>query len=169
MEGNNNWWNGMFASCGYRTALYLSALIAVVHGSFYGYALTYLPSLANRVLIYVVIALAVYAGLWLLSKIVRYVGAAFYLFSAVAAALPWLGFDRKMMMTVGAVWGVTMGVLSLVAALILVFSKSFGKEFAAELEKRPVYKKHLLSAFAVLIVLAAVAETLNDIVNLAAH
>ena len=161
--------NGMLERSDYRTALYLSALIAVVHCSFYGYSLSYFPRLAHQVMIYALIAVAVCAGLWLLSKISRYVGAAFYLFSAVAAVLPWLSFDKNIMMTVGTVWGVSMGVLSLVAALILIFSKSFGREFAAELETRPVYKKQLLNAFAVLIVLAAAAAILNDIVNLASN
>jgi hypothetical protein len=157
----------MFERLGYRSALYLSALIAVVHCSFFMYLLAYSSRQANRVAIYVVAAVAVLVGLWLLSKIARYVGAVFYAFSAVAVVLPLLSSFKTVVMSVGAVWSVTMGVLSLAAALILVFSKPFAKEFAAELEKRPIYKKHLLTVFTALIVLAAVAATLNDIVNLA--
>ena len=68
---------------------------------------------------------------------------------------------------VGVVWAATMAVLSLAAASILIFSKSFATEFAAEREKRPPYKKYLLNAL--LIVLAAAAATLVDIVSLASH
>jgi hypothetical protein len=54
----------------------------------------------------------------------------------------------------------------LAAALILVFSGPFAREFAAEREKRPAYKKYLLNAFTVMIVMAAGAATLIDIVAL---
>ena len=159
----------MLERCGYRTVLYLSALIAAVNCSFFLYALLYLPRLANGVAIYALVAVAVSVGIWLLSKIARYVGAVFYFLSAGAAAFPFFGFGRTIVMNVGTVWGVTMGVLSVAAALILVFSKLFAKEFAAEFEKRPIYKKHLLNVFTILIVLAAVAAALNDVVNLASN
>ncbi len=70
-------------------------------------------------------------------------------------------------MSVGAVWVVTMAALSVVAALVLVFSRLFAEQFAAEREKRPAYKKCLLNAFTVVIVLATVVGTFNDIVRLA--
>jgi hypothetical protein len=68
---------------------------------------------------------------------------------------------------VGVVWAATMAVLSLAAASILVFSRSFAREFAAAREKRPPYKKYLLHAFTLLIGLAAAAAALIDIVSLA--
>jgi len=58
-----------------------------------------------------------------------------------------------------------MAVLSLAAASILIFSKSFASEFAAEREQRPPYKKYLLHAFTFVIVLAVAAATLVDIVS----
>jgi hypothetical protein len=66
----------------------------------------------------------------------------------------------------GAIWGATIGVLGLAATLILVFSRPFAREFAAEREKRSAYKKYLLSAFTVAIVMAAGAAALIDIVAL---
>lgn len=156
----------MLSRCGYRAALYLSFLITVVHGGFFTYALWYFPSDANRVGIYVFVAAAVSIGLWLQSKIARSVGAVFYLISAGAVAWP-LAFDRNIAMSIGTVWAVTMGVLSLVAALIFIFSKRLSEELSLEREKRTNFKKYLLNAFIILIVLAALAVTLNDIVNLA--
>ena len=157
----------MFDRFGYKSALYLSALIAVVHGSFFTYSLSYFPTLTNQVLIYVVAAVAILAGLWLSSKVARYAGTLFYLFTAGAAAFPFLTSFKAPAMSVAVVWVVSMGVLSLGAAAILIFSKSFASEFETEREKRPGYKKYLLKVFAVLIGLCVVAATYNDIVNLA--
>jgi|SRR4051794_10366130 len=159
----------MFERFGYKSALYLSASIAVVHCCFFWYALNYWPNVSNRIAIYLVFAVAVCIGLWLASKMARYVGAALYLLSAVAAVLPLFDFEKKIVMSVGSLWVVTMGTLSLAAASILVFSKPFAREFAAELSKQPTYKKHLLNVFVVAIVLSAVVATLNDIVNLASN
>jgi hypothetical protein len=73
------------------------------------------------------------------------------------------GFAKPV--SVGLVWAVAMGMLSLAAALIQVFSKRFAREFAAEREKRPQYKKYLLHAFTFVIILAAAAGALVDIVT----
>jgi uncharacterized membrane-anchored protein len=62
---------------------------------------------------------------------------------------------------------VTAAVMGLVAASILVLSKPFAREFRAERENRPVYKKLLLHAYTALIVIAAVVATVNDIVSIA--
>jgi hypothetical protein len=84
-------------------------------------------------------------------------------FSAGVVAFTLWDFGKPV--HVGVVWAVIMAVLSLAAALILIFSKPFAREFAAEREKRPPYKKYLLHAFTFVIVLAAAAATLIDIVN----
>ena len=151
----------------YSAALYLSALIAVVHWSFVVYAQWYLPRLGYGIAIYGVGALVILAGLWLQSRIARYAGAAFYLLCGAAAVIALWGFDKPVNVTV--VWAVAIAVLSPVAAAILVFSKSFAREFAAEREKRPPYKKHLLNAFTFVIVLATTAGILIDIVHFASN
>ena len=66
-------------------------------------------------------------------------------------------------MHIGAVWAASMAILGLAAAVIFVFSKPFAREFAAEREKRPAYKKYLLHAFTLVIVLAAAAGLLIDV------
>jgi hypothetical protein len=68
----------MFDRFGYKSVLYLSALIAAVHGSFFAYSLSYLPGLGYQVSIYVEAAVAIFLGLWLLSKVARYAGTFFY-------------------------------------------------------------------------------------------
>jgi hypothetical protein len=152
----------MLERWGYRTALYLSALIAAVNWSFLIYSRWYFPHLGNDA-IYAVAAVVILIGLWLLSRIARYAGAALYfLFAGVVAFTLW---DFAKAVNVGVVWAVTMAVLSLAAAFILVFSKPFAREFAAEREKRPPYKKYLLHAFTFVVVLAVAAAILIDIVS----
>ncbi|MEH2537824.1 MULTISPECIES: hypothetical protein [unclassified Bradyrhizobium] len=152
----------MFERCGYRAALYLLALIAAVNCSVFIYSQWYLPRFSSGLAVHAVAALVILVGLWLFSKIARYAGAAFYFLAAGSAAFAFWGFAGRV--HVGVIWGATMGVLSLAAALILVFSKPFAKEFAAEREKRPAYKKYLLHAFTLAIVIAAGAAALVDVV-----
>jgi hypothetical protein len=154
----------MLDRCGYKAALYLSALIAAVNGSTFLYSHWYLPRLEDGVAIHAVAALVILAGLWLFSRIARYAGAVFYFLSAGAAALALWEFAGPM--HVGAAWGVATAVLGLAAAAILVFSKPFAREFAVERERRPAYKKYLLHAFTLVIVLVAAAGLLIDVLAL---
>ncbi|MCK1639947.1 hypothetical protein IVA95_20695 [Bradyrhizobium sp. 157] len=154
----------MLERCGYRAALYLLALIAAVNCSFFIYSQWYLPRLGDGLAIHAVAALVVLLGLWLFSKIARYAGAAFYFLAAGSTAFAFWGFSGPV--HVGVIWAAIIGVLSLAAALLLVFSKPFAREFAAEREKRPAYKKYLLHAFTLVIVVAAGAATLVDVVAL---
>jgi hypothetical protein len=152
----------MVERCGYRTALYLSALIAAVNWSFLIYSRWYFPHLGNDPL-YAVAAVVILIGLWLLSRIARYAGAAFYFLVVGVVAFTLWDFAKPVNVVV--VWAVTTAVLSLAAALILVFSKPFAREFAAEREKRPPYKKYLLHVFTFVVVLAVAAAMLIDIVS----
>lgn len=151
----------MLERCGYKAALYLSALIAALNGSTFLYSHWYLPRLEDDVAIHAIAALVILAGIWLFSRIARYAGAAFYFLSAGAAALALWEFAGPV--NVGAVWGVAIAVLGLAAAVILVFSKPFAREFAAERERRPAYKKLLLNAFTIVVVAAAGAAVLIDV------
>ncbi|MDE5453332.1 hypothetical protein GWE18_10720 [Bradyrhizobium sp. CSA112] len=154
----------MLERCGYRAALYLSALIVVLNCGFFLYSQWYLPHLSYGSAFQGLEALIILIGLWLLSRIARYAGAALYIFFAGTVVFALWSFAKPM--HVGVVWAITMAVLSLAAASILIFSKPFAREFAAEREKRPPYKKYLLHAFTFVIVFAAAAATLIDIVSL---
>lgn len=103
---------------GYRTVLYLSASIVVAHCSFLMYAQWYFPRSIDGIRFCALFATAVLVGLWLTSKIARYGGAVFYLFCTAAAAYGLSGVNRNTVISVGIVWGVTMGVLSFVTALL---------------------------------------------------
>ena len=151
----------MLERCGYRTALYLSALIAAVSCSTFLYSRWYLPRLEDSVALHATAALVILAGLWLFSGIARYAGAVFYFLTAGSAALAFWEFAGPV--HVGAVWGAAIAVLGLAAAVILVFSKPFAREFAAERERRPAYKKHLLNVFTAVVVAAAGAAVLVDV------
>jgi hypothetical protein len=94
----------------------------------------------------------------------RYVGAAYY-FLTTGTAVYALVQLSKPVVNVTVVWGVATGILCLAAALILLLSKRFAREFGAERENRPAYKKHLLHAYTALIVLVAIAGAVVDIVD----
>jgi uncharacterized membrane-anchored protein len=83
----------------------------------------------------------------------------------VAGVVAFTLWDFAKPLNVVVVWAITTAVLSLAAALILVFSKPFAREFAAEREKRPPYKKYLLHVFTFVVVLAVAAAILIDIVT----
>jgi hypothetical protein len=157
----------MFDRFGYKSALYLSALIAAANGSYFIYSISHFPSLGNGVSIYLVAAVAILGGLWLSSKVARYAGAFFYFFTAGAAAFPFLTSSKAPAMSVAIVWVVSMGVLSLCNALILIFSKTFTREFEAEREKRPTYKRYLAGALAILVGGWFVVATSIDLFSLA--
>jgi hypothetical protein len=146
---------------GYKAALYLSALIVAVNGSAFLYSRWYLPQLADGAAFHAIAALVTLVGLWLFSRIVRYAGAVFYLLSAGAAVLALWSFAGPV--HIGAVWAAAMAILSLAGAAILVFSKPFAREFAAERERRPAYKKYLLYAFTLVIGVAAGRAALIDV------
>ena len=150
----------MLERCGYRAALSLSAVIAAVNCSAFLYAQWYMPRLAEDTAVHAVAALVILLGLWLFSKIARYAGALFYFLSAAAAAFALWRFAGST--HVGTVWAVAMAVLGLAGAVILIFSKPFAREFAAERERRPAYKKYLLHAFTLVIVIAAGGAALID-------
>lgn len=151
----------MFERCGYRAALCLSALMAAVNWSVFIYVQRHMPPLADGSLIYAIGATLVLVGIWLQSRIARYAGAAFYALSAgVSAYALWLATQ----VNIGSVWAATLVVLGTAGVLILIFSKPFAREFAAEREKRPSYKRYLLHAFTLVIVLAVAAGALVDIV-----
>jgi hypothetical protein len=100
----------MLERCGYRTALYLSALIAAVNWSFLIYLRWYLPHLDNDIAIYAVAAVVILIGLWLMSRIARYAGAAFYFLSAGVVAFALWDFAKPA--HVGVVWAAIMAVLT---------------------------------------------------------
>src|SRR6478735_6481657 len=107
----------MLGLVGYRTALYLSALIAVVNSIFLLYVQWYLPHLGYGNALYILAALIILLGLWLLSRIARYAGAAFYMLCAGSAVVALWGFAKPVNVVV-VVWAVAMAVLSFAAALI---------------------------------------------------
>jgi len=147
---------------GYRSALYLSALIAIVHGSFFIYMLMHPSRYLAGMATYVIAAVAIFVGLWLSSQVARYAGAAFYLLCAGAAAVPLLSSFKTLTVSVAVLWSIAMGALSLANALILVLSRSFDREYETERKTRPVYKIHLGKALLVLTLVLVVAATLND-------
>jgi hypothetical protein len=151
----------MLERCGYTATLYLSALIAAANGSAFFYSQWFLPRAGDGFAFHAIAALLILLGLWLFSRIARYAGAVFYFLSAGAATYALWKFAG--LAHVGAVWAATMAVLGLAGTAILVFSKQFAREFAAGRERRPAYKKYLLHAFTLVIIIAAAGSVLIDV------
>jgi hypothetical protein len=70
----------------------------------------YLPHLDNDIAIYAVAAVVILIGLWLMSRIARYAGAAFYFLSAGVVAVALWDFAKPV--HVGVVWAAIMAVLT---------------------------------------------------------
>ena len=110
-------------------------------------------------------------GLWLQSNFARYGGAAFMLL--VAGSLFWPLFSTSMALTTRqpllALLFVITAVLNLLTATILLLSRKFGTEFAAERKHQPSYKIYLRRGLLAVIVGAMVVATAIDIVRLASN
>jgi hypothetical protein len=149
----------------YRLALCLALILATIDFAFFIYVSFYIPSQRGSMALHVAIAMTIAFGLWVQSKIARYLGAVLLLIFAASAI--WLPFsDHKIVWNIVLAWTFSMGALSLIIAGILLFSKTFANEFADERKKQAGYKKVLRNAFAILLLIAAAAATLNDIYNL---
>jgi hypothetical protein len=72
----------MFEPWGYRATLFLSALIALVNCSYFTYAKLFMPQASDGAAVYAGGSVLVRVGLWLQSRMARYVGAVYYLFVA---------------------------------------------------------------------------------------
>ena len=151
---------------GYRLALYLTLVLAAVNVAFLLYAAHMRSIPTHSIAIYASGALILAFGLWVQSKIARYLGAIFCFGCAAAVAWPIFVGDR-IVMSLGLLWIISMGVLSLVIGCLLIFSKTFSKEFSFERTNQPRYKAHLRNGVIALLAIAAAVATVNDILHLA--
>jgi hypothetical protein len=141
----------------YRSVLYLTSAIALIE-----LIMIVAFDVPNSVVIRFLMALIIVFGIWVQSIIIRYLGAAWLTFAAASAFWPLFVADR-IVVDVWLIALITTGVLSLVTAFILVFSKNFSAEFTHEREVQPKYKGHLRWILFAVIAGLAVVATLQDI------
>jgi len=146
---------------GYRSTLVLIAVLTIVNFVFSAFI-----DRQGFFLFYVAVGLAVGFGVWLQSKFFRYAGAIWVALLVGAVLWPILSL-QKIVWNYGLIWFFLLGILSVLILYNLLLSKKFSSEFARERETQPEYKKIIWKVFVVVLVLAALIATLNDIYNLA--
>jgi len=150
----------------YKSALYLMFALVVTELVLYLYLFYFSSDVANRATIRVLAALLVLLGLWLLSRITRYLGAVWLLFSA--GVVVWQMFSIGRIVFVPAlVWGIVLAAFSVALCWLLLFSKQFGIEFSERRRTEPRYKAMMRRTATAIVVLAAILATAIDIVHLA--
>jgi hypothetical protein len=150
---------------GYRTALCLALALASINVAFFLYAYYLHWRRAGDTVIYASFAVVLLFGLWVHSRIARYAGGVIRLVSAAAAAWP-IATGTKPVLSILLLWIFSMGVLSLLLGLALLFSKSFAAEFERQRVAQPVYKRHLRNGAILALAIAAAIATYNDLVHL---
>lgn len=155
------------ALLGYREALIYLVALAAIDGAFFLYAALYRPELAGFFAVRSLLVLVVVLGLWVTSNFVRYAGAILLL--TIFAAVLWSFITAKTeAYGVIGTWVMTGQSMILFFSFSMLFSKTFSKEFYAERESQPGYKRALRTAIVATILLAITAATLYDVYNLIA-
>ncbi len=144
----------------YKSALALVAAIAVIEAVLAWY---FTPSNFGWALA----TPAVLFGLWVQSSAARYLGAAWFLLLTGFIVWPFIAAPDKTTFSLALIPLFIWGALCLIVSYILVFSKTFAAEFLHQKETQPAYKRTLKKVFIVVVILAVVVLTLNDIYHLA--
>jgi hypothetical protein len=168
--GHNICGGGMLAKFGdYRTALNLSIAVALINCVGWGIIIVlHQPRHLERITPMLGILVAIPIGLWLLSNLVRYGGAAFMVFWAAALLWPMFSSLSQLAQIPLVAFYIVSAALCLLTAAVLLLSKKFAIEFAEARAHRPKYKLFLWRGLLAAIIVAMVLATYNDIVNLAA-
>jgi hypothetical protein len=153
----------------YIIALWLAAGMFAAELLLLFYSLAYRPDLAGSASARCYAALIIVFGLWALSRVFRYLGAAWLLFAGgycaylICTAL----LSGKAGFTPALVWMAVFAVLSFTLCWLLLFSKAFGTEFAERRKAEPKYKSVSRKIGYGVVGVAAAIATAHDIVHLA--
>ena len=155
---------------GYRTALYLSIVVALANCALWGIVLPYRAKDSTGAVIWCAISLLIPLGIWLQNGFIRYAGAAFLILAGGSLIWP-LVSSGAAAVTRPALFAafVIIGALNLLTAGVLLFSKKFGAEFAEEGKRQPGYKRYVKWSVAVAVIGGMVIATANDIIRLASN
>jgi hypothetical protein len=146
---------------GYRSTLVLIALLTIVNFVFSAFI-----DRQGFFLFYVAAGFAVGLGVWLQSNFFRYAGAIWAALLVGAVLWPVLSL-QKIVWNYGLIWVFLLGIFSALILYNLLLSKKFSFEFAQEREAQPTHKKIIWKIFVIILVVAALIATANDIYKLA--
>ena len=150
----------------FKLTLYLTLAILANDLVIFFYLASHGYERASAITIYVVITAIVAFGLWVQIGLTRFVGAAWFLLSVFAVFWPIYSTGKIVWDPAVALFFV-LGILSLVTAFLLLFSRKFKSEFYAERNNQPAYKRSLKRAFIILLIIVAAIATAVDIYHLA--
>jgi hypothetical protein len=155
----------------YKVALYLSATIALAEVFWIlFYVIPRIPQFAKEFTITLTATVITILGLLVQSSFIRYIGAGFMVFWALA--LFWgvyFGGTAALFRPTSAVISLYYffsGALNLLTAAILFFSKQFANEFAERRNRQPKYMINLIRVLIGAVVVAMFVATAYDILNL---
>ena len=131
----------MLKALNYQTSLYLLTAIALLDLAVFFYVAPLHLQASNALIVRVAIDFTVAFGIWVQSPVVRYVGAAWLLFSA--ASMVWTLRTADLVISVPLVLFLLIAFLCLITLVTLVFSKTFSEEFFHQRKSQPAYKKGL--------------------------
>ena len=156
---------------GYRTALYLSIVVALANCALWGIVLPYRATDPTGAAIWCVISLLIPLGIWLQSGFIRYAGAAFLVLAGGSLIWPLISSGGAAIVTRPAlsVAFVIIGTLNLLTAGVLLFSKDLALNFPRERMRQPGYKPPLKWSVAVAVIGGVAIATVNDIIRLASN
>ena len=149
----------------YRTALYLSIVVALTNCIVCGLSVFLRPQNIRDAIGLCALSLAIPAGLWLGSNFVRFAGAVFLVLWGGVLLWPWISSGaelRTAQLPLTLVFGFS-ATLSLVTATILLLSRKFSVEFAQERKQQPKYKSYLRHGLLAAIIAPMVVVTANDL------
>lgn len=149
----------------YRLAVYLTLAIALIECVVHLQMVFLNNRLAEGVVVRVIFPLVILFGLWIQSKVIRYVGAVWLIFAAGSVIWP-LVASKGLVLSFPLILLLIVAVLDLVAAYLMLLSKSFSSEFARLRETQPKYKSTIRTGVLVVIVIVAVIATFNDVYHL---
>ena len=152
----------------YRTALYLSIVVALTNCIVCGLSVFLRPPAIRDAIGLCVLSLAIPAGLWLGSNFVRFAGAVFLLLWGGVLLWPWISSGAELppgRLPLALVFGFS-AALSLVTATILLLSRKFSAEFAEERKRQPKYKSYLRRGLLAAIIAAVVIATAIELYHL---
>ena len=146
----------------YKSALYLVAVIALIEFILFVDLASH--NLKSATFLRVAITLLLLFGLWVQSDVARYLGAVWLLISVGTIIWPLLTVN-KVIFSFATILVFVSGALNLLVSYILL-TKRFTTEFVHQQNTQPKYKGALKRAFIVVLILAVVFVTLNDVYHL---
>jgi hypothetical protein len=152
----------------YKATLLLTSAIGLMEMFFVGFLYFRGYPADDLSLVRSTISVAIVVGLWLISNIARYLGAAWYAAIAVMVVYE-AAINEHIDNKFSTYWVFALGLMCIAAVCLLVVSKDFAAEFRALRETRPAWKATLGRLTTVVLVTWVVIATGIDIYRVIRH